>query len=193
MTRSTATALTISRILAGRALNMRDITVIRGALNAAPLRLAVAATGTGCGKGSARQASWLMGRLGYEVEAATLVTLWSVAYEATDRNGHWIDPTELSRTAASLAGYESYEAWRRACCDAFDAVKRPHMTQDEAATAWSHMSARVAVLHLLGVQVSEVSDLAAVVHGWLPEQYRGDVRGAGAQGSLVAMHAASAA
>lgn len=154
MTRSTATALTISRLLAGRALNMHDTTVIRGALNATPLRLAVASTGTGCGKGSARQAAWLMGRLGYEVEAATLVTLWSAAHEATDRNGHWIDPTELSRTAASLAGYESYAGMApRACCDAFDAVKRPHMTMDEAATAWSHMSARVAVLHLLGVQV----------------------------------------
>jgi hypothetical protein len=193
MTRSTATALTVSRILSSRALNTRDITVIRGALNAAPLRLAVAATGTGCGKGSARQAAWLMSKVGYTVDATTLVTLWGVAYEAADRNGHWVDPTELSRTAAALAGYESYEAWRRAMCDAFDAVKRPHMTQDEAACAWSHMSARVAVLHLLRVTVDEVSDLATVVHGWLPEQYRGDVRGKGTQGSLVAMHAASAA
>jgi hypothetical protein len=172
---------------------MRDIAVIRGALNANPLRLAVAAVGTGCGKGSARQAAWLMSKVGYTVDPTVLVTLWRLAYEAADRNGHWVDTTELSRTAAATAGYEAYEAWRRAMCDAFDAVKRPHLTQDEAATAWSRMSARVAVLHLLGATVDEVSDLAAVVHNWLPEQYRGDVRGIGTQGSLVARHAASAA
>ena len=94
------------------------------------------------------------------------------AYERTDRHGAWIDPTELSSSAREVAGFEAKEEWRRAAMRAFDAVRTRPMESDEQARAWSQVSARVMVLHLVGVRVAEVENLEDVVRSWLPVECR---------------------
>ena len=46
------------------------------------------------------------------------------------------------------------------------------MESDEQARAWSQVSARVMVLHLVGVRVAEVENLEDVVRAWLPVECR---------------------
>jgi len=178
--RAPGTTRTIGRMLAGHTCDAHDAAVVCSFLSssnpATPLRLAVSCGSSGCGIGVARHAAWMLGRVGIDVagttDAAQLVVTWARCYEDVDRSGAWVDITELSRLAARLAGDEAYQAWRRACCDAFDLVTRRGIGQDARAAAWSPVAARVAVLHLLGATVAEAGDLVAVVRGWIPEEAR---------------------
>lgn len=178
--RTPGTARTIARMLAGHTCDAQDAAIVCSFLAsfepATPLRLAVSCGSSGCGIGTARHAAWMLGRVGIDVpgttDAAQLVATWSRCYETVDRRGAWVDITELSRAAALAAGDDEYQAWRRACCDAFDLVTRRGIGQDARAAAWTQVSCRVAILHLLGATVAEAGDLAAVVRGWVPEDAR---------------------
>lgn len=179
VTRTPQTSRTIARTIAGQTLDSADVALVCSFLASEPvtrLRLAVACCSSGCGLGSARHASWMLGVAGVVSQGTTnpeaLVTAWACAYEQVDRIGAWTDITELSRAAREAAGDEAYQAWRRACCDAFDLVTRRGIGQDARAAAWSPVAARVAVLHLLGATVAEAGDLVAVVRGWIPEEAR---------------------
>lgn len=178
--RTPGTARTIARMLAGHTCDAHDASIVCSFLAsfepATPLRLAVSCGSSGCGIGVARHAAWMLGRVGVDspgtTDAKQLVATWARCYEAVDRRGAWVDITELSRAAATAAGDEDYQAWRRACCDAFDLVTRRGIGQDARAAAWSGVASRVAVLHLLGATVAEAGDLESVVRGWVPADAR---------------------
>jgi len=167
-------------MLAGHTCDAQDAAIVCSFLASfeptTALRLAVSCGSSGCGIGTARHAAWMLGRIGIDVPGTTdakqLVATWARCYEAVDRRGAWVDITELSRAAALAAGDDEYQAWRRACCDAFDLVTRRGIGQDARAAAWTQVSCRVAILHLLGATVAEAGDLAAVVRGWVPEDAR---------------------
>ena len=178
--RAPGTVRTIERLLAGELCDEQDVLVVCSFLAsfdpATPLRLAVATTSSGCGPRSSRQSSWVLRNAGVDVDGTTdpesLTRLWAQCYRTVDRIGAWTDITELSLAARRAAGDDAYQAWRRACCDAFDLVTRRGIGQDARARAWSYVAARVAVLHLLGATVDEAGDLAATVHSWIPEDVR---------------------
>ena len=181
--RTPQTSRTIARVIAGHVLDSADVALVLGFLSsqdsATRLRYAVASNMSGCGRGSARHASWMLGVVGIAspgtTDADALVSSWARAYEQVDKAGAWIDITELSRAAREAAGDASYQDWRRACCDAFDLVTRRGIGQDARAAAWSQVAARVAVLHLLGATVDDVLDLATHVRAWIPETARVEI------------------
>lgn len=181
--RTPQTSRTIARIIAGHVLDSADVALVLGFLSsqdsATRLRYAVASNMSGCGRGSARHASWMLGVAGIAspdtTDADALVASWARAYEQVDKAGAWIDITELSRAAREAAGDASYQDWRRACCDAFDLVTRRGIGQDARASAWSPVAARVAILHLLGATVDDVLDLATHVRAWIPETARAEI------------------
>lgn len=180
--RTPQTSRTIARVIAGHALDPADVALVLGFLSsqdgATRLRYAVASNMGGCGRGSARHASWMLGVVGVASPGTTdpqaLVASWARAFEQVDRIGAWTDITELSRAAREAAGDATYQDWRRACCDAFDLVTRRGIGQDARAAAWSPVAARVAILHLLGATVDDVIDLATHVRAWVPEAARTD-------------------
>lgn len=180
--RTPQTSRTIARIIAGFAPDSADVALVCGSLSsqdgATRLRYAVASNMGGCGRGSARHASWMLGVVGVASPGTTdpqaLVASWARAFEQVDRIGAWTDITELSRAAREAAGDATYQDWRRACCDAFDLVTRRGIGQDARAAAWSPVAARVAILHLLGATVDDVIDLATHVRAWVPEAARTD-------------------
>lgn len=183
--RTPQTTRTIARIIGGYAVDSADVALVLGFLSsqdgATRLRYAVASNMGGCGRGSARHASWMLGVAGIASPDTTdpdaLVASWAWAYEQVDKAGAWIDITELSRAAREAAGDAAYQAWRRACCDAFDLVTRRGIGQDARAAAWSYVAARVAVLHLLGATVDEtdLAGLCSVVRAWIPETARAEI------------------
>lgn len=136
------------------------------------LRYACASSGLECGPGCARQAAWSLSVLGVKVDARDLHSGWVAQHLELDRLNAYNCPHELRANTRDALSYGDREGWRRALIDAFDAVKRPGMTLDEQASAWSHVSARWYALHLLGVRVAEVADLPATARGWLPRGAR---------------------
>lgn len=177
-THTPGTLALVRNLISGRPLTRNDVDIINSFLcagDATPLRLAVWACYSGCGIGTARQVRFLLDTLGYPRKGYTseeIAAMFRRAYERTDRHGAWIDPTELSSSAREVAGFEAKEEWRRAAMRAFDAVRTRPMESDEQARAWSQVSARVMVLHLVGVRVAEVENLEDVVRSWLPVECR---------------------
>ena len=165
----------IRALLSGRRLDL-DEAALLGLLAIAPrysLRYAAASSGLGCGPGCARQAAWSLSVLGAAVDRVELARVWLRAHEALDPQGAWACPDELRANTRDALEYEQAERWRRATVDAFDAVRRRGLSQDDQACAWSrHVSARYYALHLLGVRLDEVEDLQATVRAWLPARYR---------------------
>lgn len=165
----------IRALVSGRRLSDEEAALL-GLLAITPryaLRYAVASSGMGCGPGCARQAAWSLSILGAAVDRTELARVWLRAHEALDPQGAWACPDEMRANTRDAVDYDHAEEWRRAAVDAFDAVKRPGLSQDDKACAWSrHVSARYYALHLLGVRVSEVGDLRATVRRWLPARYR---------------------
>lgn len=164
----------IRTLLEGRRLDV-DAAALLGLLAIAPrysLRYAAASSGLGCGPGCARQAAWSLSVLGAAVDRVELARVWLRAHEALDPQGAWACPDELRANTRDALEYGHAEDWRRAVVDAYDAERRPGMTPDESAHAWSRLSTRYYALHLLGVRVAEVADLRATVRRWLPTKAR---------------------
>ena len=164
----------IRTLLEGRRLDV-DEAALLGLLATTPryaLRYAVASSGLECGPGCARQAAWSLSLLGAAVDRTELARIWLRAHEALDPLTARTCPHELRANTRDALEYGHAEDWRRAVVDAFDAERRPGMTQDDSAHAWSRLSSRYYALHLLGVRVAEVADLRATVRRWLPPKAR---------------------